>query len=460
MKTEGTKTPAASAKAVLRIVQAENPVVLSVSESDIADNTPAAKTVNLMLESAIRASVTDIHIEPKDGFLQVRYRVDGLLRPVSKLPLSATGKLIGRVKQLASLQIDHHRTPQNGHLEATFGGKNFSLQISTVPVEGGEKATIRILPQPESPPTFEDLGLWGPSLDILNSASECAHGLIIIAGQRGSGTSTTLYSVLNKLNTPDISIATIEDPIEYKIAGATQVQINSRAKLGYANSLRALVKQDANIIMTSELHDSETAKLCAQSAMGGHTICTAIRADSSAGAILQLLSMGVEPFMAGATVKTVVSQRLVRKLCPECKKSYKPDREIAHTVFNTLGIKHKKVVSQLKGLEELALKQGIGKNNKQLALKNGTLSKLYKANPKGCPACKGTGYSGRIGIFEVMPITNNLQTVINTAPTLPLLYDNAIAEGMLPLQADGLVKALRGITSIEEVVRVAATQLY
>lgn len=456
MASEGQKTPVAESKAVLHIVQTSSPINLTVNENDIANGTPIAKTVNLMLESAIRASVTDIHVEPQDGYLQVRYRIDGLLKPTSKLPLAALAKLIARIKQLADLQIDHHRTPQNGHFEATFGNKKYTLQVTTLPVDGGEKAVIRILPQPEKAPTFEELGLWGSNLDILNSTLKQSRGMFLVAGQRGSGTSTTLYSMLENLNTSDVSIATIEDPIEYKIPGATQIQVNTRAGLNYASSMRALIRQDANIIMTSELHDSETAKLSAQAALGGHIICTAVRSDSATTAILQLLSMGVEPFMAGSTVRMVIGQRLVRTLCPHCKKAYKPNKDIAHTIFTTLGIRHKKVISQLKELEELALKQSIGKSNKELALKTGAISQLYKASDKGCVACKGTGYKGRTGIFEVLPITANLQTVINTEPTAAILYDHAINEGMLPIQADGLIKALRGVTSIEEVVRVAS----
>jgi type IV pilus assembly protein PilB len=450
-----TKMPTTTNQPRLRILPNTSSPQPPVTPQEISDGTPVAQTVTLMLQSAIRANATDIHIEPQDDSLQIRYRIDGLLRPTSKLPLAALAKLIARIKLLADLQIDEHRSAQMGRMRADFDGQLYALHISILPVIGGEKAVIRILQQPAQAPTLENLGWWGPNLDIFNNAVVQPNGLVMVAGPKGSGTSTTLYAALSALNNPALSIATIEDPVAYKITGATQTQVNARAGLTFATGLKALLRQDANILLVGELYEREAASLAVQASLSGHLVCATVRSGSAVAAVLQCLAMGVEPYLLASTVRAVASQRLVRVLCEHCKKEYQPNKNQTSTILTALRIQQKTIIARLAKLEEQALKQGIGKEKKALSIKGNTVNRLYKASEQGCDACGHTGYKGQTGIFEVLPITVTVQNLLIHSPTATALQDQAIADGMVPMQVDGFIKALRGVTSIEEVLRVA-----
>lgn len=475
-----------------------------VSEEDLAEDSPIAQTVNLLIEYAIKARASDIHIEPREGYLQVRYRVDGVLREANKLPRKVMAALVSRIKILSNLKIDEHRAPQDGRFKISFGEQLYALRVSTLPVVDGEKVVMRILNESARALGLEDLGFWGKSLESIHDAIAQPYGIVLVTGPTGSGKSTTLYSILNLLNSPGVNISTIEDPVEYRIPGVNQTQVNVKAGMTFANGLRALLRQDPNIIMVGEIRDGETADLAIQAALTGHLVFATLHTNNAATAIPRLLDMGAEPFLIASTVRAVVGQRLVRKLSRDCREAYTPNEAEMEEIKKTFAVKEaleqaaqaqkeqhehkrkmaankKKVINPLPKSDDDILKRLkkdpniVEGDSKSDSKQNGgeekdakskdekiekleipkSESKLQLWRPKtGDDKCEGTGYSGRIGIYEVLYVSDEVQKLIVANSTSDNIQDQAIKEGMLTMQQDGFIKVLQGQTSLEEVMRV------
>lgn len=448
---------------VLTTEEEENEDVEEVSEEDLAEDSPVAQTVNLVIEYAIKSGASDIHIEPRENHVLVRYRVDGILREANKLPKKILGPLVSRIKILSNLKIDERRAPQDGRFKIQVGSGVFALRVSTLPITEGEKVVMRILSESSKPATLEELGYWGTSLKTINDAITQPHGMILVTGPTGSGKSTSLFSILSLINRPSVNISTVEDPVEYKIEGANQTQVNPKAGMTFAAGLRALLRQDPNIIMVGEIRDTETAGLGVQAALTGHLVFATLHTNNAATCLPRLLDMGIEPFLIASTVRAVVGQRLVRRLCVDCRESYVPEiaeiKKISE-IFDTADSAGMKKVHEL---EELALEGGIGKTNtskkggestEKLSTTPDKIARLWRAHKNGCDACGHTGYKGRVGIYEVLPNSEEVQKLIVGSGTSEQIQRQAITEGMVTMQVDGFIKALRGQTSIEEILRV------
>jgi type IV pilus assembly protein PilB len=424
-----------------------------VSEADIAENSPIAQTINLLLEYAIRSQASDIHIEPREEFVQIRYRIDGVLKEVNRLPRNVLDALVSRIKILSNLKIDERRVPQDGRFKIKVGGKQYALRVSTLPVADGEKVAIRILDESNQAVMLEELGLWGESLIVMRKALAEPNGMILITGPTGSGKSTTLFSVLSELNTPDVNISTIEDPIEYKISGVNQTQTNPKAGMTFANGLRSLLRQDPNIIMVGEIRDSETADLGIQAALTGHLVFSTLHTNNASTALPRLLDMNIEPFLIASTVRAIVGQRLVRRICMNCRQEFVPSSEEKAAIARLFNLQGSQNFSFVHQLEKDALAQNIGSKT-PLATNETDIIRLWKASQEGCDECSHIGYKGRTGIYEVLPNSSAIQKLIVTRATSNDIQNQAIREHMMTMQTDGLIKALRGETTIEEVLRV------
>lgn len=423
-----------------------------VADSDIAEDSPVAKTINLLLEYAIRSSASDIHIEPREGFVQIRYRIDGVLKEVNRLPRNVLGALVSRIKILANLKIDEHRVPQDGRFKIKLGPKQYAFRVSTLPIADGEKVVMRILNESNQAITLQDLGYWGRSLTILSDAMTEANGMVLVTGPTGSGKSTSLFSVLTILNTPDVNISTIEDPVEYKIPGVNQTQTNVKAGMTFASGLRALLRQDPNIIMVGEIRDGETANLGVQAALTGHLVFSTLHTNNAATCLPRLLDMGIEPFLIASTVRAVVGQRLVRRLCMTCREQYTPTSDEIKAHFSSFAI-NDDYMKNLHKLETEAQSQGVGGDTPAGSTDTG-IALLWKPSHDGCNDCRGTGYNGRVGIYEVLANSLTVQKLIMNNSTSAQIQAQAVTEGMVTMQTDGIVKALRGLTTVEEVLRV------
>ena len=437
-------------------------------EEDLAEDSPIAQTVNLIIEYGIKSTASDIHIEPRESTVVVRYRIDGILREVNKLPRKMLGALVSRIKILSNLKIDEHRAPQDGRFKVQVAGNLYALRVSILPIVDGEKVVMRILNESNKAAGFPELGFWGKALETMQHAIVQPHGMILVTGPTGSGKSTTLFCVLSLLNTPNVNISTVEDPVEYRIPGVNQTQVNPIAGMTFTNGLRALLRQDPNVIMVGEIRDGETAELAVQAALTGHLVLSTLHTNNAATSLPRLLEMKIEPFLIASTVRAVVGQRLVRRLCIECKETYAPDAtELQHLekVFHlegTMSLKH------INELEQLALDGGIGRPSQvvgktakdqasaELSTSPTTIKRLFKAHEDGCAACNHTGYKGRLGIYEVIHNSEPIQKLIVGNGTSEAIQTTAIQEGMLTMQLDGFIKALRGETSIEEILRVTS----
>jgi type IV pilus assembly protein PilB len=422
-----------------------------IDESDLAEDSPVAQTVNIIIEYGVKAGASDIHIEPREDFVVVRYRIDGLLREANKLPRKMLGSLVSRIKILSNLKIDEHRAPQDGRFKIEVSGQVFALRVSTLPILDGEKVVMRILNESSKPADFTELGFWGTALADLKQAIIQPHGMVLVTGPTGSGKSTTLFSVLSSLNTPNVNISTVEDPVEYHIVGANQTQVNPIAGMTFTNGLRALLRQDPNIIMVGEVRDGETADLAVQAALTGHLVFSTLHTNNAATCLPRLLDMGVEPFLIASTVRVVVAQRLVRRLCVDCREDYAPDSAILKQIEKTFHLEEHGGAKHMHELEETALNDGIGKSSggkgkatDELSTSASAITRLWKAHDEGCDSCNHTGYKGRVGIYEVLSNTPDVQKLIMTNTTSENIEQAAINGGMVTMQMDGLVKALRG----------------
>lgn len=423
----------------------------NVSQDDFAENSPIAQTVNLLLEYAIKSNASDIHIEPREDYVQVRYRIDGVLKEVNKLPRNVHGALVSRIKILSNLKIDERRVPQDGRFKIKVSGKQYALRVSTLPIADGEKVVMRILDESNQAISLDKLGYWGLSLATVKDAMAQPNGMILVTGPTGSGKSTSLFSILSELNTPDVNISTIEDPVEYKIPGVNQTQTNAKAGMTFASGLRALLRQDPNIIMVGEIRDGETANLGVQAALTGHLVFSTLHTNNAATCLPRLLDMGIEPFLIASTVKAVIGQRLVRRLCMNCRQEYVPNAEELSYIVQMFSLKQGSI-QRLHELEGQAFADKIG-GDTPMGSTDVTIQRLWRPNPEGCNECNHVGFKGRVGIYEVLGISVPIQKMITANATSNDIQEQAISEGMVTMQTDGLIKSLRGVTTIEEVLR-------
>lgn len=438
-----------------------------VDKNDVAEDSPIAQTVNILIEYGIKAGASDIHIEPRENAVVIRYRIDGLLREANKLPRKMLGALVSRIKILSNLKIDEHRAPQDGRFKVTVSGQVYALRVSTLPILDGEKVVLRILNESSKPSGFVELGFWGNALADLQHAIVEPHGMVLVTGPTGSGKSTTLFSVLSSLNTPNVNISTVEDPVEYHVVGANQTQVNPVAGMTFSNGLRAMLRQDPNIIMVGEIRDSETADLAVQAALTGHLVFSTLHTNNAATCLPRLLDMNVEPFLIASTVRVVIAQRLVRRLCADCRESFTPDTAILKQIDKSFRLNDNGGIQRIHELETLALRDGIGQppsdkiqkpSNDNLSSTDSAITRLWKAHDDGCASCNHSGYKGRIGIYEALNNSEAIQKLIVSSSTSEIIEKAAIEAGMITMQLDGLVKALRGQTTIEEVLRVTSQE--
>ncbi len=415
-----------------------------VSKEDLTEDSPIAQTVNLIIEYAIKSSASDIHIEPREKHVQVRYRIDGVLREANKLPKRTLAALVSRIKILSGLKIDERRAPQDGRFKITLNSRTFAFRVSTLPITDGEKVVMRVLDESSDPATLEQLGFWGQALRDINGAITQPHGMVLVTGPTGSGKSTTLHSVLNILNKPDVNISTVEDPVEYRLQGVNQTQVNPVAGMTFVNGLRALLRQDPNVIMVGEIRDSDTAGLGVQAALTGHLVFSTLHTNNAATCLPRLLDMNIEPFLIASVVRVVIGQRLVRRLVPEDAESYAPDEKEVKEIERAFGIKSQDDWKRVMNLF----------NEAQVAYKAEKTSKLTFWRPKKDLADDKTGYRGRMGIYEALTVTPNIQKMIMSNATSEEIQNEAVKDGMTTMQLDGLIKAMLGLTSLEEILRV------
>ena len=405
----------------------------------MATDLPIVRIVDTLLEYAIFEEASDIHIEPEKKNLIIRYRIDGILRNVMVLPKNAQLGVIARIKILANLKIDEHRLPQDGRFKISAKDYNISFRVSIIPTFDGEKIVLRLLNEKAQILTLEQLGFQPSSLAIVKKNISKPHGMILVTGPTGSGKTTTLYTVLNILNTPEVNIVTIEDPIEYRMPHVNQSQLNPKIGYTFAMALRAFLRQDPNIIMVGEIRDQETSEIAIHAAMTGHLVLSTLHTNDAVTTLPRLSDMGVPAFLVASTTNIIIAQRLVRKICPNCIQSFKLDKLIINELKQQLDItgimetlqKEKTIIDAKKGLEPLLFYKG-----------------------KGCKQCNNSGYKGRIGIYEVLEITEELSELILKKANPLELKRQAIKQGMLTIVEDGFIKAKNGITTIEEIMRV------
>lgn len=394
-------------------------------KAEVIYEAPVANIITQLLEYAVKSRASDIHIEPLEDKTRIRYRIDGILHEKIILPKGVHDALVSRIKILSNLKIEEKRLPQDGRFSYTSGKSIFDLRISTIPTIYGEKVVMRLLPKATIAPTLLDLGLRGLALKNLENQILRPHGIILICGPTGSGKTTTLYSILTKISTTKVNILTIEDPVEYQILGVNQVQANPQIGLTFASALRSFLRQDPNIMLVGEIRDSETADLAIQAALTGHEVFSTLHTNTASGSLPRLLDMGMEPFLLASSINAVVGQRILRRICPHCKTAYIPVSEVAENIRRVLG--------------------NLMKEGNQISLYKGT----------GCAECGNSGYLGRIGIFEVLVASPKIMKLILDRASAAEVETEAIAEGMITLKQDGYMKVIEGVTTLEEVLRVA-----
>jgi len=401
-----------------------------------AQELPIVKIVDTLLKHAVLQRATDIHIEPTEKEIVVRYRIDGILRAAMILPKNISSGLVARIKVLSNLKLDEHRLPQDGRFKIEMEDLKYSIRVSILPVIYGEKIVLRLLPETAKALTLEELGFWGESLEKVYSALKKPVGMILVSGPTGSGKTTTLYSIIQILNTPGVNISTIEDPVEYRIPSVNQTQVVPSIGLTFASGLRSLLRQDPDIIMVGEIRDNETASLAINAALTGHLVLSTIHTNSAAGAIPRLIDMKVEPFLISSTLNCIIAQRLVRKLADSKKKYFLSS-------------------SQLKRLKEIVDLERVLNILKEAKIvdEKATWEKIPFFQPVPCPEAPD-GYKGRIGIFEVLEINSTIKEMIVQKKNAQDIQEQAQKEGMVLMVEDGLIKAVLGITTIEEVFRV------
>ncbi len=415
-----------SAEQIVQDMEESGPTIIRELEesADLLDDTsdaPIIKLVNHIISKSIKARASDIHIEPYQNRFKVRYRVDGILYDLLNPPKRFEASLISRIKVMSKLNIAEKRLPQDGRFEVRVGDQQIDVRVSTIPTSFGERVVLRLLNKTASVFGFPELGLSPERLEQLKQLVTSPNGIILVTGPTGSGKTTTLYAVLSSINHPDINIITIEDPVEYQLAGISQIQVNPKIELTFARGLRSIVRQDPDVILVGEIRDHETAEIAVQSALTGHLVFSTLHTNDSASAITRLVDIGVEPFLISSSVIAVIAQRLVRVLCPRCKEPYRP----ADAVLQTLGISPEEISER----------------------------SIHRA--KGCDHCIQTGFKGRIGIFEIMIMNESIKNMILRSFDSNMIKAQSVKDGMVTLRQDGIRKVLSGVTTIEEVLRVA-----
>ena len=388
---------------------------------DLASEAPVVRLVNLLITHALESRASDIHIEPFENRLIVRYRIDGVLHEVESPPRRLSAAVISRVKIMANLDIAERRLPQDGRIKLRIQGKEIDLRVSTVPTMHGESVVMRILDKGGVPLDFASLGFDGPVLELFLEALGQPHGVLLVTGPTGSGKTTTLYTALDRLNQPDVKILTVEDPVEYQMPGINQIQVKPQINLTFANALRSIVRQDPDVIMIGEIRDLETAQIAVQSALTGHMVLSTVHTNDAPSTVNRLLDMGVEDYLLTSTVVGILAQRLVRNLCPHCRQPYKALPEV---------------------IEQMGLRRYVPEGDVTLW------------HPGGCDQCSGTGYRGRMGIMEMLPMNDAIRSLVMRHANSAELRAAAVDSGMESMFENGLRKAVAGTTTIEEVLRV------
>ncbi len=406
----------------------------------MAAEIPVIRVVDTLLEYAVFEKASDIHIEPQENSVVVRYRIDGVLHDVMTLPKVIQAAIAARIKVLSNLKIDEHRLPQDGRFKIDKDGYKFSLRVSTIPIFDGEKVVIRLLDESAKAQTLEELGFEKDSYDCIIRNIKKPHGMLLVTGPTGSGKSTTLYTVLSMLNTKSVNISTIEDPVEYRIVGANQMQVSPKIGLTFDVGLRALLRQDPNIIMIGEIRDKETAEETVHAAMTGHIVFSTLHTNTSAGALPRLLDIGVEPYLIASTINAVLAQRLVRVICKDCQAVIKLDNATIDSLAKQFHME-----KLLPALIHVGAAPAKTKTLKEV--------KFYKG--QGCDKCNHTGYKGRVGIHEILEVTPGVAQLIMEHKSAQEIQDLGEKEGMVLMWEDGFIKASRGITTIDEIVRVS-----
>lgn len=411
------------------------------------DDSPAAAMAANLLEDAAKADATAIHIEPYADVVHVRYRIDGLLHEGKALPREALKNLIKRFKKLAHLSVSEVRLPQDGRFETVQKGATFIVRVNVLPVADGEKLVLHLSRQSGISHDLEKLGFWGQALQDLQEAATTPRGLILVGGPVGSGKSATLYALLGLAAKPTLSAATVEDTIQHKLAGVIQTPVNERARMSVASTLRAVLRQDPNIVMVSEIREPDTANQVAHAALGGHLLLAGVSSRDIAASVDQLVAMGVEPYALTTATRLIANQRLVRRLCQQCRLVYKPPSSEFGALCKALGLAAEEAKVHITNLQSIAASDlGV-----EPATLGGSTLPLWRANPTGCDHCGGRGYKGRIALAEVLVVSAAVQKLIFSKATGRALYDQAMQDGMVPLPLDGLVKVVLGLTSTEEV---------
>ncbi len=398
-----------------------------IEEKDIlgmATEAPIIKLVNNIFFQAVKRNASDIHIEPFEKEIRVRYRIDGVMYTAMNPPKRIQGALISRIKIMAHLDIAEKRIPQDGRIAIKVGDKPYDIRVSVLPVAFGERVVMRLLDKSRTFTGLKDIGFSDRDYAVIENNINRPNGIIYVTGPTGSGKTSTLYSILNQLNRPEVNIVTVEDPIEYQMAGVGQVGVREKVGLTFAAALRSILRQDPDIVMIGETRDQETAQIAVQAALTGHLVLSTLHTNSAPASITRLIDMGIEPFLIASSVVMVVAQRLVRKLCPHCKKEYHPNKELL---------------------------QRIG-----LSAKEAKEAKLYE--PVGCDECNKTGYRGRVAIFEIMEMTPAIAKLTMERSETGIIREQAIKDGMIPLIKDGLRRIKDGLTTIEEVLAVATVE--
>jgi general secretion pathway protein E len=382
------------------------------------DEAPIIRLVNSLMSQAVKDRASDIHIEPFEREIQVRFRVDGVLREIIKPPKRFQNSIISRVKIMAGLNIAEKRLPQDGRIRLKVAGKDIDIRVSTVPTTYGERVVMRLLDRASVLRDLDTIGFNPRNLAIMNNLIHQPHGIILVTGPTGSGKSTTLYGSLAKINRPDLNILTVEDPVEYQLKGIGQVQVNPKIELTFASGLRSFLRQDPDVIMVGEIRDRETAEIAIQASLTGHLVLSTVHTNDSAGAVSRLVDMGVEPFLVASSLTGVVAQRLVRTICSDCKEAYQP------------------------AAQELL----------EIGIDPGEVKEIWRG--KGCPRCLGTGYKGRTGIYEIMLIDDEIRQLILKNVDASTIKNTAREKGLVPLREDGAEKVIAGVTTSAEVTRV------
>jgi type IV pilus assembly protein PilB len=390
---------------------------------ELVDDAPIVQLVNMIIQQALTDKASDIHIQPEADKLRVRYRMDGILNDGTVVPKQAQAALISRIKVMAEMDISEKRVPQDGRISLALHGREYDMRVSSLPGVHGEKVVLRVLDKSGIQITLSKLGFPSTMLEAYDRLIHRSYGIILVTGPTGSGKSTTLYATLNQLNSNEVNILTVEDPVEYQLPGLTQVQVNYRAGLTFPIALRTFLRQDPDIILVGETRDGETALISIESALTGHLVFSTLHTNDAPTATTRLIEMGIEPFLISSSVVGVLAQRLVRVLCPRCKEAYTPSAEAIHRLHLPLEV------------DQVTFYRGVG-----------------------CPHCRGVGYKGRMGIFELMVVDTEIRELILQRTPAHVIREVALKNGMISLQTDAMQKIVQGLTSVEEALRVVYTE--